>query len=240
VSSHHDDAVWLAPEVMEEKIYTEKADVYSIGVILWELLTRSLFFGEIRFMSQLEELVKAGKRPLIPDDCIPSYRSLIEDCWAQDPSAIYQPNQLTSLSLTQYSFPCFSSPHIIADQRPACSVIVERIAAIMREVCPEASEYDSHISEKHRARFEAEASEKSKALEDIHQKASSTWRTQLRARQTAKSRSVYVSPLWPTTRALPCLLSYSDHQVKWATGCKTQEDEFITGGLCPPLKANAH
>lgn len=49
--------VWLAPEVMANKIYTVKADVYSLGVILWELLTRQPFFGEIRFMSQLEDMV---------------------------------------------------------------------------------------------------------------------------------------------------------------------------------------
>jgi serine/threonine protein kinase len=51
--------VWLAPEVMANKIYTEKADVYSIGVILWELLSRKPFFGEICFMSQLEDMVRA-------------------------------------------------------------------------------------------------------------------------------------------------------------------------------------
>ena len=31
---------WLAPEVMEDKAeYTEKADVYSFGIILWELFS---------------------------------------------------------------------------------------------------------------------------------------------------------------------------------------------------------
>jgi serine/threonine protein kinase len=79
--------VWLAPEVMANKIYTEKADVYSIGVILWELLTRKAFFGEIRFMSRLEDKVLSGARPPIPDDCLPAYRRLIEDCWAQQPGA---------------------------------------------------------------------------------------------------------------------------------------------------------
>jgi serine/threonine protein kinase len=51
--------VWLAPEVMENKIYTEKADVYSIGVILWELISRKAFFGEVSFMSQIEDKVRS-------------------------------------------------------------------------------------------------------------------------------------------------------------------------------------
>lgn len=30
---------WMAPEVIEHKPYDEKADVFSFGVVLWELLT---------------------------------------------------------------------------------------------------------------------------------------------------------------------------------------------------------
>jgi serine/threonine protein kinase len=77
--------VWLAPEVLQNKPYTEKADVYSVGVILWELFTRQKFFGEVSFMSLVEDKVISGERPPIPASCPPSYRNLIEACWAQDP-----------------------------------------------------------------------------------------------------------------------------------------------------------
>jgi hypothetical protein len=33
--------------------------------------------------------VKAGQRPPIPDSCIPAYRQLIEDCWAQHPGTYH-------------------------------------------------------------------------------------------------------------------------------------------------------
>lgn len=33
---------WMAPEVMDGHNYTEKADVYSYGINLWELLTRKI------------------------------------------------------------------------------------------------------------------------------------------------------------------------------------------------------
>ena len=36
---------WMAPEVIGGQAYTEKADVYSFGVNLWELLTRATPFG---------------------------------------------------------------------------------------------------------------------------------------------------------------------------------------------------
>jgi len=40
---------------MQNKPYTEKADVYSVGVIYWELLTREKYFGHINFMSLIED-----------------------------------------------------------------------------------------------------------------------------------------------------------------------------------------
>lgn len=40
---------WLAPEVMNKDEFTEAADVYSFGVILWELVARKMFFYDIAF-----------------------------------------------------------------------------------------------------------------------------------------------------------------------------------------------
>ena len=31
---------WMAPEVLENQAYTYKADVYSYGIVLWEILAR--------------------------------------------------------------------------------------------------------------------------------------------------------------------------------------------------------
>jgi serine/threonine protein kinase len=38
---------WMAPEVLANQRYTERADVYSYGIVLWELLTRQCPFGEL-------------------------------------------------------------------------------------------------------------------------------------------------------------------------------------------------
>jgi mitogen-activated protein kinase kinase kinase 7 len=37
-------AAWMAPEVFEGNTYSEKCDVFSWGIILWEMLTRRLPF----------------------------------------------------------------------------------------------------------------------------------------------------------------------------------------------------
>jgi len=42
---------------MENKSFTEKADVYSVGVIFWELLTKQQIFSEVKFLSLIEKLV---------------------------------------------------------------------------------------------------------------------------------------------------------------------------------------
>lgn len=42
-----DNPTWCAPEVIKGLPYDQRADVYSFGVICWELLTREKYYGEI-------------------------------------------------------------------------------------------------------------------------------------------------------------------------------------------------
>jgi len=82
--------IWLSPEIMRGEEYTEKADVYSFGIILWEILTGGLPFDEFpvahsSFMYQLEDEIMNGLRPTIPSDANQDYTNLIKDCWQNDP-----------------------------------------------------------------------------------------------------------------------------------------------------------
>jgi hypothetical protein len=55
---------------MSSQPYGDKSDVYSFGVIMWEFLARKAFFGELSFMSQIEEkvLISNSFRFLFPLD----------------------------------------------------------------------------------------------------------------------------------------------------------------------------
>eukprot|EP00299_Pterocystis_sp_00344_P013575 c6666_g1_i1.p1 GENE.c6666_g1_i1~~c6666_g1_i1.p1 ORF type:complete len:632 (-),score=123.70 c6666_g1_i1:78-1886(-) len=75
---------WCAPEVLRMEIYSEKCDVFSMGVLLWELETqeppRSRTGGRI-FMT---DCLNGFRLPLdrIRDE---RFKSLIEKCWQEDP-----------------------------------------------------------------------------------------------------------------------------------------------------------
>jgi serine/threonine protein kinase len=81
--------VYMAPEVLANKPYDEKADVYSYGIVLWELLTGSRPYVDEKFESLdeiYEHVVIDAKRPKIPPECPPELAKLIQRCWDADPT----------------------------------------------------------------------------------------------------------------------------------------------------------
>eukprot|EP01113_Clastostelium_recurvatum_P033783 TRINITY_DN4506_c0_g1_i4.p1 TRINITY_DN4506_c0_g1~~TRINITY_DN4506_c0_g1_i4.p1 ORF type:complete len:2236 (+),score=435.24 TRINITY_DN4506_c0_g1_i4:18-6725(+) len=78
--------LWLAPEIMNRGEYTEKADVFSLAIILWELLTGREPYSDhavstYQFVSVFEDAIVKGLRPIIPKECPPEYGTLLEQCW---------------------------------------------------------------------------------------------------------------------------------------------------------------
>ncbi|KAB2004292.1 hypothetical protein ES319_D11G188100v1 [Gossypium barbadense] len=77
---------WMAPEVIEHKPYDHKADVFSFGISLWELLTGELPYGLLTPLQAAVAVVQKSLRPTIPKHTHPRLRELLERCWLQDPS----------------------------------------------------------------------------------------------------------------------------------------------------------
>lgn len=53
-------AAWMAPEVFEGSTYTEKCDVFSWGIILWEVLSREQPFKDIEIPFRIMWSVHKG------------------------------------------------------------------------------------------------------------------------------------------------------------------------------------
>jgi serine/threonine protein kinase len=81
-------AAWMAPELMKKRdsTYTEQVDVYSFGIVAWELIAKDQPFKNLGFNHLIAEAVLSGERPIIPETCPKWFATLITRCWAQDPN----------------------------------------------------------------------------------------------------------------------------------------------------------
>ncbi|KAG0454313.1 hypothetical protein HPP92_025617 [Vanilla planifolia] len=77
---------WMAPEVIEHKPYDHKADVFSFGIVLWELLTAKLPYEYLTPLQAAVGVVQKGLRPTIPKHTNPKLVELLEMCWHHDPA----------------------------------------------------------------------------------------------------------------------------------------------------------
>lgn len=77
---------WMAPEVIEHNPYDHKADVFSFGILLWELLTGKLPYEYLTPLQAAVGVVQKGLRPTIPKNTHPKLAELLERCWQQDPA----------------------------------------------------------------------------------------------------------------------------------------------------------
>eukprot|EP00475_Leptophrys_vorax_P041281 TRINITY_DN77854_c0_g1_i1.p1 TRINITY_DN77854_c0_g1~~TRINITY_DN77854_c0_g1_i1.p1 ORF type:complete len:292 (+),score=19.79 TRINITY_DN77854_c0_g1_i1:106-876(+) len=75
---------WMAPEVIDHKPYTRKVDVYSFGIVLWELVTCELPFKGSTFIQLAYNVVNKNMRPEVPPTCNPELAKLMTECWDAD------------------------------------------------------------------------------------------------------------------------------------------------------------
>ncbi|EXX52509.1 Kic1p [Rhizophagus irregularis DAOM 197198w] len=76
---------YIAPEVLRGKPYTKAADIYSFGIIMWELTSGVPAFHNIPHDLNLSLDVCKGIRPEIVKETIPEYVEIMKKCWDNDP-----------------------------------------------------------------------------------------------------------------------------------------------------------
>ena len=75
---------WMAPELFKNWPCSKQSDFYSIGVILWETITRRYPFEGIDRQEIIKKVWK-GEREKIPNNVPKHYAKLIQQCWQQAP-----------------------------------------------------------------------------------------------------------------------------------------------------------
>ena len=77
---------FMAPELFEDNTFTEKSDVYSYAVVLWEIFDRGIPWAGLKPQQILYKLIKE-QRLDVPKSMPRDLSSLMERAWAQDPDA---------------------------------------------------------------------------------------------------------------------------------------------------------
>lgn len=78
--------VFLAPEIWDDKLYTEAGDVYAFAMVVYQIVTNENPFNDIQDVFKINKKVTSGDRPKLDSNIPNSYRALIEMCWKQNHS----------------------------------------------------------------------------------------------------------------------------------------------------------
>jgi len=90
--------------------YNEKVDIYSFGMILYEIISNRIPFDNLKNNTHIMSVVLDGNRPELDilDDSM--LKKLIQSCWDKDPSNRPSSLQvLANLQLLSYEGPYFES-----------------------------------------------------------------------------------------------------------------------------------
>ena len=72
-------------EMIKHKPYTQKVDVYSFGIVLWELITGKLPFQNMTAVQAAFAVANKAARLAILSDCLPILSDIMTHCWDGNP-----------------------------------------------------------------------------------------------------------------------------------------------------------
>ena len=108
---------WMAPECLISKQFTTSSDIYSFGMLLYELmLVRQPFESYTSPNDVLEAITIRHELPMIPNDFSPFFSNFMRSCWLNEPSS--RPSALSIVQMLQEylneNFPNLSKQSILS------------------------------------------------------------------------------------------------------------------------------
>ncbi|XP_039372104.1 megakaryocyte-associated tyrosine-protein kinase isoform X2 [Mauremys reevesii] len=76
---------WTAPEALKNNKFSTKSDVWSYGILLWELFSYGRAPYSRMTLKEVTEMVEKGYRMEAPEECPPSLYALMKSCWETEP-----------------------------------------------------------------------------------------------------------------------------------------------------------
>ena len=72
---------WMAPEAVHHRLYTSQSDIWSYGILLWEIMTMGESpFKDVPFEQFMEKL-RTGAHPEQPPYCPNNVYTVMQACW---------------------------------------------------------------------------------------------------------------------------------------------------------------
>jgi serine/threonine protein kinase len=96
VGTHH----WIAPEVLRGEEYSQAADVYSFGIILWEMIHRKIPYHDLTAAQVIALVGYGGKRLRVSSYCPSQVKNIIYMCLNRDDSRKRPPFTTLSIELS--------------------------------------------------------------------------------------------------------------------------------------------
>jgi predicted Ser/Thr protein kinase len=76
---------WMAPESLANRVYSKKSDVWTFGIVVWDIVARREPHTDIDLLDIGPLIRDKGYTPQIPEDCPPILREIMELCWKRHP-----------------------------------------------------------------------------------------------------------------------------------------------------------
>lgn len=107
-------ANWAPPEFIMNSTYTQASDIYSLGLVFWEIVGGDLPFGAFRDQHALRTKIMLGARPKMPRDCPEPFAKLIRSMWQSDPARRPSATDVVEKVARLWGDSCYShlNPHI--------------------------------------------------------------------------------------------------------------------------------
>ncbi|KAH8410728.1 hypothetical protein KR222_001815 [Zaprionus bogoriensis] len=76
---------WMAPEVIRNEPCSEKVDIWSYGVVLWEMLTCEIPYKDVDSSAIIWGVGNNSLKLLVPSTCPEGFKLLVKLCWKSKP-----------------------------------------------------------------------------------------------------------------------------------------------------------